>query len=76
MKIANATIIEVAGGNKFCVVVVKKIDGVEYCLLSTMDAPIEMRVAELRTINDNTEIKNYDGADYKNILLKLLDGTD
>jgi hypothetical protein len=72
MKITKNSTIQLADGNKYWLVTAKTINNKNYCLLSTMDAPVEMKVSEIRMNGDNAEVKVYDGKDYQDILKQLI----
>ena len=72
MKITKSSIIELPGGAKFLIVNADKIGDRNFCLLSTLEQPIEMRVAEMRINVGVAEVKEYTGKNYKDILFQLL----
>ena len=73
MEIVSNSIIKLKDDREYLVVRTKRIEGDEFCLLSTLNKPIEMKVARVYEQNSKTIIEQYKGGDYKYILAKLLD---
>jgi hypothetical protein len=71
MKIGKNMVLELGDGSKFWLVNAKKIGEADYCLISSMTAPVEMRVASMRLRDGQAEIALYDGADYNEIFARL-----
>jgi len=72
MKIKKHEIIRLGNGEKYFIVKGKNIDGRNFCLLSTLQAPIEMKLAEMCVNDDGViEVMEYISPDYKEILFKL-----
>ena len=71
MKINKNSVIELADGLKLWIVNAKVIDGKRLCLVSTMQEPVEMKVAELHGDKNKAEIRFYTGADYDKMFAAL-----
>lgn len=73
MKIKENSIITLADNNKYLILTGEKLEDINFCLISTLKSPVEMKVAELINNQGVTSICQYQGGDYKYILKRMLD---
>lgn len=65
-------IVKLADDKRYLILVREKLEDINFCLLSTVQPPIEIKVAELIDSQDSPIIRPYNGGDYKYILERLL----
>ena len=74
MKIIRKnTIIELEDNKKYFIISGENLEGITFCLVSTINPPIEIKVAELKNEQGSATIQQYFGKDYKFILKRLLE---
>lgn len=73
MKITKNSIIKLTNGDKYLIVTGETLEDITFCLVSTLEPPIEMKVVELIKKQDKPIIQPYTGGDYKYILKRLLE---
>jgi hypothetical protein len=72
-KISNGDVIHLQDGRKFAVLKGKKIKEQDYCLLSTLENPVQFSIDKIRTDKSgNYEVSEYHGDDSFKILRELL----
>lgn len=73
MKISKNSIITLEGNRKYFVIAGETLEDINFCLISTVKPPIEMKVVEVIKNNGSLLVKQYKGGDYKYILKRLLE---
>lgn len=72
MEIVSNSIIKLKDNREYLVIRARQIEGDMFCLLSTLNHPIEMKVATVYEEDGKTMITQYRDKDYKYILESLL----
>lgn len=73
MKIMKNSIVRLEDGKEYLIVSLEKLEGIRFCLISTLQPPIEMKVVEIIEKENISFLQKYTGGDYKYILKRLLE---